>query len=226
MDCVFLSGAEDGKEDLKSTDDVNGEDKDQTDVSVTPDSPSKQLPDQISFFSGNPSVEIVHGIMHLYKTKLVLSIYPSVYLVLHPSVSLSVCLSNLHIWAYLLKHLECCQSHNMFLHFWLEFLFCQFFLRNWEMKLVLIIFEVYLLCIIWLYLSTSCFEVISLYNFLKMFCPVFFLPVLVSLVVLLWSDYSTYPRTDYALAIGLQRLVDIIHNVGNKKWSTNIFVVE
>ncbi|XP_010772506.1 BRCA1-associated protein-like [Notothenia coriiceps] len=36
---------------------------------ATPDSPSKQLPDQISFFSGNPSVEIVHGIMHLYKTK-------------------------------------------------------------------------------------------------------------------------------------------------------------
>lgn len=36
-----------------------------------PDSPSKQLPDQITFFSGNPSVEIVHGIMHLYKTKLV-----------------------------------------------------------------------------------------------------------------------------------------------------------
>ncbi|XP_053170955.1 BRCA1-associated protein-like, partial [Scomber japonicus] len=34
----------------------------------TPDSPSKQLPDQISFFSGNPSVEIIHGIMHLYKT--------------------------------------------------------------------------------------------------------------------------------------------------------------
>lgn len=36
-----------------------------------PDSPSKQLPDHISFFSGNPSVEIVHGIMHLYKTKSV-----------------------------------------------------------------------------------------------------------------------------------------------------------
>lgn len=36
-----------------------------------PDSPSKQLPDHISFFSGNPSVEIVHGIMHLYKTKCV-----------------------------------------------------------------------------------------------------------------------------------------------------------
>eukprot|EP00062_Callorhinchus_milii_P016716 gi/632968311/ref/XP_007900457.1/ PREDICTED: BRCA1-associated protein isoform X2 [Callorhinchus milii] len=33
-----------------------------------PDSPSKQLPDQISFFSGNSSVEVVHGIMHLYKT--------------------------------------------------------------------------------------------------------------------------------------------------------------
>lgn len=38
-------------------------------MGTTPDSPSKQLPDQISFFSGNPSVEIVHGIMHLYKTK-------------------------------------------------------------------------------------------------------------------------------------------------------------
>lgn len=68
------AGAEDGKEDLKSTADVNGEDKDQTDVSVTPDSPSKQLPDQISFFSGNPSVEIVHGIMHLYKTNKMTSL--------------------------------------------------------------------------------------------------------------------------------------------------------
>ncbi|XP_068191664.1 BRCA1-associated protein isoform X2 [Antennarius striatus] len=37
---------------------------------AAPDSPSKQLPDQISFFSGNPSVEIIHGIMHLYKTKM------------------------------------------------------------------------------------------------------------------------------------------------------------
>lgn len=36
-----------------------------------PDSPSKQLPDHISFFSGNPSVEIIHGVMHLYKTKSV-----------------------------------------------------------------------------------------------------------------------------------------------------------
>lgn len=40
----------------------------------TPDSPSKQLPDQISFFSGNPSVEIVHGIMHLYKTNKMTSL--------------------------------------------------------------------------------------------------------------------------------------------------------
>uniref|UniRef100_A0A673YMG5 BRCA1-associated protein n=1 Tax=Salmo trutta TaxID=8032 RepID=A0A673YMG5_SALTR len=39
---------------------------------VAPDSPSKQLPDQISFFSGNPSVEIVHGIMHLYKTNKII----------------------------------------------------------------------------------------------------------------------------------------------------------
>ena len=38
-------------------------------INAALDSPSKQLPDQISFFSGNPSVEIVHGIMHLYKTK-------------------------------------------------------------------------------------------------------------------------------------------------------------
>uniref|UniRef100_A0A672SIH8 BRCA1-associated protein-like n=1 Tax=Sinocyclocheilus grahami TaxID=75366 RepID=A0A672SIH8_SINGR len=57
-----------------STADVNGEVNDQTDESVTPDSPSKQLPDQISFFSGNPSVEIVHGIMHLYKTNKMTSL--------------------------------------------------------------------------------------------------------------------------------------------------------
>ncbi|KAL2087668.1 hypothetical protein ACEWY4_016496 [Coilia grayii] len=41
---------------------------------TTPESPSKQLPDQISFFSGNPSVEIVHGIMHLYKTNKMTSL--------------------------------------------------------------------------------------------------------------------------------------------------------
>ncbi|KAK9532212.1 hypothetical protein VZT92_009609 [Zoarces viviparus] len=41
---------------------------------AAPESPSKQLPDQISFFSGNPSVEIVHGIMHLYKTNKMTSL--------------------------------------------------------------------------------------------------------------------------------------------------------
>uniref|UniRef100_A0A3Q2R148 BRCA1-associated protein n=1 Tax=Fundulus heteroclitus TaxID=8078 RepID=A0A3Q2R148_FUNHE len=41
---------------------------------AAPDSPSKQLPEQISFFSGNPSVEIVHGIMHLYKTNKMTSL--------------------------------------------------------------------------------------------------------------------------------------------------------
>uniref|UniRef100_A0A3P8R3D1 BRCA1-associated protein n=1 Tax=Astatotilapia calliptera TaxID=8154 RepID=A0A3P8R3D1_ASTCA len=41
---------------------------------TAPDSPSKQLPDQISFFSGNPSVEIIHGIMHLYKTNKMTSL--------------------------------------------------------------------------------------------------------------------------------------------------------
>ncbi|XP_078523568.1 BRCA1-associated protein [Lissotriton helveticus] len=43
-------------------------------IGAVPDSPSKQLPDQISFFSGNPSVEIVHGIMHLYKTNKMTSL--------------------------------------------------------------------------------------------------------------------------------------------------------
>ncbi|CAJ0923773.1 unnamed protein product [Ranitomeya imitator] len=45
------------------------DDPSETPSQTTPDSPSKQLPEQITFFSGNPSVEIVHGIMHLYKTK-------------------------------------------------------------------------------------------------------------------------------------------------------------
>ncbi|XP_060049055.1 BRCA1-associated protein isoform X2 [Erinaceus europaeus] len=43
-------------------------------LNTAPDSPSKLLPDQISFFSGNPSVEIVHGIMHLYKTNKMTSL--------------------------------------------------------------------------------------------------------------------------------------------------------
>jgi len=49
--------------------DKNKQDDQNKEREAAPDSPSKQLPDQISFFSGNPSVEIVHGIMHLYKTK-------------------------------------------------------------------------------------------------------------------------------------------------------------
>ncbi|XP_008323860.1 BRCA1-associated protein [Cynoglossus semilaevis] len=42
--------------------------------STSADSPPKQLPDQISFFSGNPCVEIVYGIMHLYKTNKMTSL--------------------------------------------------------------------------------------------------------------------------------------------------------
>lgn len=61
----------DGKEEAhEDTDTANSS----TDTSTAPDSPSKQLPDQISFFSGNPSVEIVHGIMHLYKTNKMTSL--------------------------------------------------------------------------------------------------------------------------------------------------------
>lgn len=52
-----------------SAEDKNKHDDQSKEHEAAPDSPSKQLPDQISFFSGNPSVEIVHGIMHLYKTK-------------------------------------------------------------------------------------------------------------------------------------------------------------
>ncbi|XP_061658121.1 BRCA1-associated protein isoform X3 [Syngnathoides biaculeatus] len=37
-------------------------------AAASPDSPSERLPEQMSFFSGNPSVEVVHGILHLYKT--------------------------------------------------------------------------------------------------------------------------------------------------------------
>ncbi|XP_070372170.1 BRCA1-associated protein isoform X4 [Equus asinus] len=50
------------------------EDQSKECVNAAPDSPSKQLPEQISFFSGNPSVEIVHGIMHLYKTNKMTSL--------------------------------------------------------------------------------------------------------------------------------------------------------
>uniref|UniRef100_A0A8C9L9E0 BRCA1-associated protein n=1 Tax=Pavo cristatus TaxID=9049 RepID=A0A8C9L9E0_PAVCR len=54
--------------------DRNKQDDQNKEREAAPDSPSKQLPDQISFFSGNPSVEIVHGIMHLYKTNKMTSL--------------------------------------------------------------------------------------------------------------------------------------------------------
>ncbi|XP_013927629.1 PREDICTED: BRCA1-associated protein [Thamnophis sirtalis] len=58
-----------GAAEASSTEDHHNRDGQSGSSGTTPDSPSKQLPDQISFFSGNPSVEIAHGIMHLYKTK-------------------------------------------------------------------------------------------------------------------------------------------------------------
>ncbi|XP_062814462.1 BRCA1-associated protein isoform X1 [Anolis carolinensis] len=57
-----------------STEDRGKREGKSTSLGTMPDSPSKQLPDQISFFSGNPSVEIVHGIMHLYKTNKMTSL--------------------------------------------------------------------------------------------------------------------------------------------------------
>ncbi|NWQ82035.1 BRAP protein, partial [Columbina picui] len=68
-----------GMEGRKSSEAASAEDKNKHDDQskereAAPDSPSKQLPDQISFFSGNPSVEIVHGIMHLYKTNKMTSL--------------------------------------------------------------------------------------------------------------------------------------------------------
>uniref|UniRef100_A0A8B9GD59 BRCA1-associated protein n=1 Tax=Amazona collaria TaxID=241587 RepID=A0A8B9GD59_9PSIT len=57
-----------------SAEDNNKHDDQSKEREAAPDSPSKQLPDQISFFSGNPSVEIVHGIMHLYKTNKMTSL--------------------------------------------------------------------------------------------------------------------------------------------------------
>ncbi|KAM3874097.1 BRCA1-associated protein [Diretmus argenteus] len=59
---------------MTDSDSKEGPEGSQENTSTTPDSPSKQLPDQISFFSGNPSVEIVHGIMHLYKTNKMTSL--------------------------------------------------------------------------------------------------------------------------------------------------------
>ncbi|XP_077318135.1 BRCA1-associated protein isoform X1 [Lithobates pipiens] len=58
----------------KGSDPEISEDSSVTTSKTAPDSPSKQLPEQITFFSGNPSVEIVHGIMHLYKTNKMTSL--------------------------------------------------------------------------------------------------------------------------------------------------------
>ncbi|KAM9735018.1 BRCA1-associated protein [Menidia menidia] len=62
------AGADGGREEMAASQDGGSL------MGTGPDSPSKQLPDQISFFSGNPSVEIVHGIMHLYKTNKMASL--------------------------------------------------------------------------------------------------------------------------------------------------------
>lgn len=66
--------AEQNSEPLVEKAEADSTSQDNAATGATPDSPSKQLPDQISFFSGNPSVEIVHGIMHLYKTNKMTSL--------------------------------------------------------------------------------------------------------------------------------------------------------
>ncbi|XP_016058566.1 PREDICTED: BRCA1-associated protein [Miniopterus natalensis] len=65
---------EEGKSSEASPTAQRSKDQSKEGINAAPDSPSKQLPDQISFFSGNPSVEIVHGIMHLYKTNKMTSL--------------------------------------------------------------------------------------------------------------------------------------------------------
>lgn len=75
-DSEHAPDAEDSKSgvcEAPSTSDTNSKSTKEA-VGTVPDSPSKQLPDQISFFSGNPSVEIVHGILHLYKTNKMTSL--------------------------------------------------------------------------------------------------------------------------------------------------------
>ncbi|XP_028297437.1 BRCA1-associated protein-like isoform X2 [Gouania willdenowi] len=66
-------GGERQEEELQAAKDHVEEEGGATPIAA-PDSPSKLLPDQISFFSGNPSVEIIHGIMHLYKTNKMTSL--------------------------------------------------------------------------------------------------------------------------------------------------------
>ncbi|XP_070619395.1 LOW QUALITY PROTEIN: BRCA1-associated protein [Erythrolamprus reginae] len=63
-----------GAAEASSTEDHSNQEAQSGSSGTSLDSPSKQLPDQISFFSGNPSVEIAHGIMHLYKTNKMTSL--------------------------------------------------------------------------------------------------------------------------------------------------------
>ncbi|XP_028597145.1 BRCA1-associated protein isoform X1 [Podarcis muralis] len=74
-DAALKAVMEEGKaSEASSPDDRSKHNGQSGGVGTALDSPSKQLPDQISFFSGNPSVEIVHGIMHLYKTNKMTSL--------------------------------------------------------------------------------------------------------------------------------------------------------
>ncbi|TRY53983.1 hypothetical protein DNTS_015541 [Danionella cerebrum] len=50
------AGTTGAKEEEKSPMELSGDGKELVETGVTPDSPSKQLPDQISFFSGNPKM--------------------------------------------------------------------------------------------------------------------------------------------------------------------------
>lgn len=65
----FFVDVTEEEEGTQSTEESCSSKTEEVDATKGSESPSKQLPDQISFFSGNPSVEIIHGIMHLYKTK-------------------------------------------------------------------------------------------------------------------------------------------------------------
>ncbi|KAK2823305.1 hypothetical protein Q7C36_019905 [Tachysurus vachellii] len=72
-----LVASSDGAEEKgcpQSTEESGSSKTEEIDATKVSDSPSKQLPDQISFFSGNPSVEIIHGIMHFYKTNKMTSL--------------------------------------------------------------------------------------------------------------------------------------------------------
>ncbi|KAF5906861.1 BRCA1-associated protein, partial [Clarias magur] len=71
---VASSDVPEEKGSAQSPDESGSSKTEENDSTKLSDSPSKQLPDQISFYSGNPSVEIIHGIMHLYKTNKMTSL--------------------------------------------------------------------------------------------------------------------------------------------------------